>query len=251
MEEFIKNLNDKIIFQENNKVAVITINLPERKNSLDEKSIIELQNSWIEFENSDSKVAIITGSDDYFCAGIDLKKIPDASICVPGIGVEVSKPIISSVNGPAIGLGLTLVMQSDLCIASDNSYFLYPEAKIGYSGGLIAGLVSRIPHKIAMEILLMGKKISSKRAYEFGLVNEVTKPRNTLNRSIEIANEISELAPLVLSYIKKETDIVLPKSNAQISGQFLQRVEKIKKSNDRLEGLRAFQKKEKPKYSGN
>ena len=66
MEEFIKNLNDKIIFQENNKVAVITINLPERKNSLDEKSIIELQNSWIEFENSDSKVAIITGSDDYF-----------------------------------------------------------------------------------------------------------------------------------------------------------------------------------------
>ena len=47
--------------------------------------------------------------------------------------------------------------------------FLYPEEKIGYSGGLIAGLVSRIPHKIAMEILLMGKQISSKRAYEFGL----------------------------------------------------------------------------------
>ncbi len=229
---------------------MITINEPEKKNSLDEQSIKALSDALTKFENSKNKVAILTGTGDYFCAGVDLNKIPDASWAVPGIGVNISKPIITSVNGPAIGLGLTLVMQSDLCIASEDSYFLYPEARVGYTGGLIAGLVTKIPHKIAMEILLLGKKLNAKRAFEIGLINEITKPKLTFDRAKEFAKEISQLAPLVINSIKKETDATMPKSPAQESGKFLQRINHIKNSEDREEGLKAFNEKRKPKYIG-
>ena len=234
-----------IIYEQIKKVAIITINLPEKKNSLDHQSISDLSVAWKKFEKSSNKVAIITSLGDYFCAGVDLKNIPDASYAVPGIGVKVTKPIIASVNGPAIGLGLTLAMQSDLCIASKNSYFLYPEAKIGYTGGLISGLVAKIPYKNAMEILLLGKKINAKRAFEVGLINEIVEESQTLVRAKEIAFEISELSSTVITAIKSEVNHTMPKSPAEISGRFLNRILSVKNSDDRIEGLKAFNERRK------
>ena len=80
---------------------------------------------------------------------------------VPGIGVDLDKPVIGAVAGWVIGGGLVLANQCALLVAADNATFLYPEAKVGFSGGLISSLAVRIPHKVAMEVLLSWKPVTA------------------------------------------------------------------------------------------
>ena len=76
-------------------------------------------------------------------------------------------------TGLAVGGGVVLVQFADLAVAAEDAWFSYPEAKIGFTGGLITSMVTRIPHKIAMEFLLVGEKMTAERAYEIGFVNRV------------------------------------------------------------------------------
>lgn len=73
--------------------------------------------------------------------------------------MPLEKPVVDAVAGWVVGGGLALANQCDLLVAADNTTFLYPEAKVGFAGGLISSLVTRIPHKVAMEVLLVGEAL--------------------------------------------------------------------------------------------
>ena len=126
-------------------------------------------------ESEDVRVAILTAAgDDIFTAGADLNDPPPQFWqAVPNVGVPVSKPIIAAVSGAVIGAGVTMVAMSDLCVAAANTRFIYPEAKVGIALGLVASIATRIPHKLAMEILLLGDAVNAERAYQAGLVNRI------------------------------------------------------------------------------
>jgi len=87
---------------------------------------------------------------------------------VPNVGVKIDKPLICAVQGWAVGAGFTLTMMRDLCVVDETAHFMFPEAKIGLFGGITAGLVSRIPHKVAVEFLMLGDPLPAQRAYEVG-----------------------------------------------------------------------------------
>jgi len=76
------------------------------------------------------------------------------------------------------------VQMADLCVMSEEARFSYPEAKLGFTGGLISGLVARIPHKVAMELLLVGEDMTAQRAYEVGFVNKVVPFDQVMSASL-------------------------------------------------------------------
>ena len=92
---------------------------------------------------------------------------------VPDVSYKLTKPVVAATQGWVIGGGICLVMTCDLMVSADTTKFMYPEAKVGVFGGLMPGIVSRMPHKVAMELLLLGEEISAKRAYDVGFVNKV------------------------------------------------------------------------------
>lgn len=246
-------MSDVITYTSDNGVAVITINRPERMNRLDNAIMDGLRDAWIKFmARPEDRVAILTGAGEKaFCAGADLADPPRGLYFgIPGIGVPVDKPIIAAVAGWCVGGGMVLTTMCDLMIAADNAKFTYPEVKVGFSGGLITNLVTRIPHKIAMELLLIGDTIDAQRAYEVGYANKVVPVAELMPTAMEWARKIAANAPLPTKFIKQWTNETLPKGPTEIAGIARVRVEEIDNSNDWIEGRNAFREKRPPQFKG-
>src|SRR5205814_9451910 len=161
-----------VTVEERGPVIIVSINRPEKLNAINKAVAIELQQAFAAFDSSDQRVAILTGTGGRaFSAGADVTDLPELWRCVPTVGIATEKPIIAAVSGWCIGGGLVMAMMCDLLVAAQNARFSYPEGKVGITGGMIAGLAARIPHKLAMEMMLLGEPIGAKRAYQFGLAN--------------------------------------------------------------------------------
>jgi E-phenylitaconyl-CoA hydratase len=191
-------------------VATITYNRPEARNAINGQVRADLDAAWSRFrDDDDAWVGIITGEGSAFCAGADLKdpggavggrehtfwEIPSAQSLESGM--EVWKPIIAAVNGPAIGFGLTMVSACDFVIASDRASFAFPEVQLGVP--TVQGAV-RMPRVIgwqnAMELLLIGDRVDADRAKEMGLVWRVVPHDELMTEAHALARRLLKAAPL-------------------------------------------------------
>ena len=233
-------------------VSVIAINRPEKLNAINKAVAVELQDAFAAFDRSDQRVAILTGSGGRaFSSGADVTDLPELWRCVPTVGITTDKPIIAAVAGWCVGGALVMAMMADLLIAADNARFSYPEGKVGITGGMIAGLAARIPHKIAMELMLLGEPISARRAYEAGLANRVVPDGSEVEEALALADKIIALAPLALATMKRfVNDHVLPKGPAELAARFGAELAAVRNSGDAAEGVRAFRERRKPQYRG-
>ena len=241
-----------VTYDSSDNIAVIAINRPEKRNALSVAVVEELAQAWRRFNVGDDRVAVLTATGDQnFTVGADLNDIPhDLLRAVPGIGVEVEKPIVGAVAGWVVGGGFVLANQCDLLVAADNATFLYPEAKVGFSGGLICSLAARIPHKIAMEVLLVGEALSAQRAYEVGFVNRIVPVGEQRKAALDYARKLAANAPLVLQLLKRFVGRTLPKGPSELAGIARRDVEAVTRSEDLVEGLAAFRDKRAPSFRG-
>ena len=241
-----------LLYQSHDHVATITINRPEKRNAMSEEVCVKLRDAWQRFQSGDDRVAVITGAGDAaFSGGADLVDTPKAFWqCVPGLGVQVDKPIVAAISGWCVGGAAVLVMMADIAIAAEGSRLLYPEAKVGIFGGVMAGLVSRMPHKIAMEFMLVGEELSAQRAYDVGFLNKIVPPGKHLETAQEYARRISANAPMVLQTIKRFATATLPRGPAEHFYPEVGRLAAIMASADKDEGIAAFKEKRKPRFSG-
>jgi enoyl-CoA hydratase/carnithine racemase len=241
-----------VTYESSAGIAQITINRPEKYNVIDHSVVEGLNQAWHRFSASDDRVAILTANGDKaFSAGANLKDIPhDFWRAVPGVGVPVDKPVIVATSGIVVGGALVLVQFADLAIAADNTVFSYPEAKVGYSGGLISSLAARIPHKIAMELLLVGGQLDAHRAYEVGLVNRVVPTGDQLTVARQFATQIAANAPLVVKLLKDFVGATLPKGPSEQAAIARATVEAVNTADDYREGIAAFLDKRAPVFSG-
>jgi enoyl-CoA hydratase len=233
--------------------TLITINRPERRNAICAETALLLQKAFLDFERSGpQKAAVLTGAgNEAFSAGADTGNLPELWRCIPTVGFETNKPIISAVGGWCVGGALVLSMMCDLTVAAENARFSYPEARLGFTGGLIAGLAARIPHKVAMEMMLLCRILDPQRAYNIGLVNEVVPTGQQVQVALKMAREMAEFSPLVLKTLKRfVTEGVLAQGPSEQSGRAQRALHEVKESEDADEARSAVKEKRKAVYKG-
>ncbi len=256
-----------INYEQDGNIVTITINRPERMNSIHPPTTIELNDAWSTFKNDDSAwIAILTGAGERaFSAGNDLKYTAETSrgehggerfAPVPGgfggitADFECWKPMIAAVNGFALGGGCEMALACDIIVAADHARLGLPEPRVGLLAG--AGGVHRLPRhiplKVAMGHMLTAKHMTAQDALRWGLVNEVVPLAELMPAARRWADEILQCAPLSIratkeaSYRGLEMDL-----HSAITHSFHgQRV--MAQSEDTIEGPRAFAEKRDPDW---
>jgi enoyl-CoA hydratase len=245
-------MSELVTYTSAQKIATITINRPDRMNALNEDVIVGLQQAWQRFEDEDDLVAIVHAAGDRaFSVGADVKDPPkEMWQGVPSVGAATSKPVIAAVHGWCIGGAYCIVQMCDLVVASANTVFKYPEAQLGFTGGLIASAVARIPHKAAMEFMMLGEDFPAEKALACGMVNKIVAVGEELNAARDWATILANSAPLVLATTKKFSLATLNKSPAEAGALSREQLLTVRNSADGAEGGRAFAEKRTPEFKG-
>ena len=243
---------DLIDYTSKDRVATITIDRADRMNALSEGVIVGLQAAWRRFEESEDRVAVLHAAGDRaWSVGADVKDLPkEMWQGVPSVGAEVSKPVIAAVHGWCIGGAYCIVQMCDLVVASANARFKYPEAQLGFTGGLIASAVARIPHKFAMEFMMLGEEFDAERALAAGMVNKVVPEGEELVEALKWAEVLANSAPLVLQTVKEFSLATMNRSPAEAAAIARDRLLGVRDSEDGREGGRAFAEKRAPEFVG-
>ena len=248
-------MSELVTYTSEGHIAHIQLNRPEKLNALSNELVRQLRDQLEVFQASEDRVAIIsTAGEKAFSVGADLKDPPhDPELweCMPGTGVFIDKPIIAAVQGYVVGGAYCLVQFCDLAVADETADFFYPEAQIGFCGGMIASHAGRVPYKLAMEFMLTGKHFSARRAYEVGMVNKVVPKGQAIEGAMEYARILADSAPLVMSALCRYTrETVLPRGPSEEAGLARKHLLRIARSEDQREGGRAFGEKRKPNFQG-
>jgi len=237
--------------EERGPISIIRINRPEKLNAISNGVAIGVQQAFQAFDASDQRVAILSAAGERaFSSGADVTDLPELWRAIPGVGFRTDKPIIAATSGWCVGGGIVMVMMCDLMVSTENTIFYYPEAKLGVTGGMISTLVSRMPHKLAMEMMLLCSKVSARRAYEVGFVNRVVANGQHETEALAMANEMLDSAPLVIGALKRLASEVLPIGPVERMVAVSETLGRIRASEDLQEGIRAYQERRKPNFRG-
>jgi enoyl-CoA hydratase/carnithine racemase len=251
-------------YEKKGRIAVVTINRPERMNALHPPATFELDQIWNDFERDpDLWVGILTGAGDKaFSAGNDLRFSAEHGMDMPlwgdsGFGGIASrtrcwKPIIAAVNGFALGGGFEMAMACDIIVAADHARLGLPEVRVGLMAG--AGGVHRLPRmippKIAMGHILTGRHMTAQEAHRWGVVNEVVPLAELMPTAMRWANEILEAAPLSVRASKQAAMMGLGHPLEVALDMNYTETGRMRRSEDTVEGPRAFAEKRKPHWKG-
>lgn len=248
-----------IKYEKRDGVAWITLNRPEVLNALNVEARTAMSEAFLDATDDDEvRVIILTAEGGRaFSAGMDLKERaqldaggPKSRTSPPGAEVPYNcpKPVIAAIDGYCLALGLELALACDIRIATEQSLLGLPEPRrslLPYYG--LHTMPRHIPTGEAMLILLTGANMTAKRAYDIGLIQALLPDRDSLlAEAARIAAEINLCAPLTVQAIKRIVKVGsnLPMEYSQKLAEPIQ--EFIDKTEDRLEGPRAFAEKRAP-----
>jgi enoyl-CoA hydratase/carnithine racemase len=232
-------------------ITTVTMARADKRNALNQALCDELGEAYRKFEAGGDRVAVLQADGPAFCVGADLKDPPAAMWkAVPHVSHPLTKPVISATQGWVIGGAICMVMTCDLMVCADTTRFMYPEAKVGVFGGLMPGIVSRMPHKVAMELLLLGEELGVKRAYDVGFVNKIVPLGEERQEARRMARIIADSAPLVIRTLRDFALQTLPRGPAEGFVPERYKLEQIATSEDRKEGAAAFREKRPARFKG-
>ena len=243
-------------------VLTVTMNRPDRLNALHSLANAELGAVFDEYaQDPDLWVAIITGAGRGFSAGNDLRHQAEGGEQVPtpmgfgGLtsGFDLTKPVIAAANGVAMGGGFEIALACDLIIAADTAKFALPEPKVGLAA--LAGGLNRLPRQIgpkrALGMILTGRHVPAEEGMALGFVNEVVPGEELMQTANRWAASICECAPLS---IRASKDVVYRSLDfASLEESMTAKYQSVKamiKSEDFVEGPRAFAEKRAPNWRG-
>lgn len=247
-------------------VLTVTLNRPDVRNALHRAATDELDAVWTAFEaDPDLRVAVLTGAGDRaFCAGYDMKDSSEASGAAflasrhpRGIGglalrFGMTKPVVAAVNGVAVGGGFELALACDVIVAAEQAEFGFPEPRVGrmaLDGGMHR-LVRHVPLKVAMGMLLTGRRITAAEAWRIGLVNEVVPAAALPAAARGWADAILECAPLSVQGTKQAAIGALGLPVEEAVTFIPSEMARALDSADQEEGVQAFRERRPPRWTG-
>lgn len=233
-------------------ISIIRINRPERLNAINQAVAVEMQQAFKAFDaDPEQRVAVLSSAGTRaFSSGADVNDLPELWRAIPSVGFQTEKPIIAATSGWVVGGGIVMVMMCDLLVSTEDTQFYYPEAKLGTTAGGISSLAARMPHHLAMEIMLLGAKIPARRAYDVGFVNRVVPNGEHEAEALAMAEQLLESAPLVVGALKRLVGEVLPPGPIERMVGISQTIARVRQSEDLQEGIAAYKEKRKPRFKG-
>lgn len=251
---------DAVLTEIDNGVMTITLNRPQARNAVNKALAVGVAAAIDELESNDElRAAIITGAGGTFCSGMDLKAfVAGEHPIVEGRGFAglceytTKKPLIAAIEGYALAGGFEVAISCDLIVAADDAKFGIPEVKRGLAAGAggLAKLPKQIPSRIAMELALTGDFISTQRAYDLGLINQVVPSGTALEAAQALAAKIAANGPLAVAASKKVVAKAQDWNTANMFGEQFKIIEHVITSEDAIEGATAFAEKRAPVWKG-
>ena len=246
-----------VLYEKMGKVAVITLNRPEKLNALNAKMNKDMKEALKEGKDDpEIRSIVFTGAGRGFCSGSDVsefasKVLPEALIS-PYDFIDIPKPIIAAVNGVAVGFGMNVTINCDIIIASEEASFGEFFIRMGLvpdmNGSLWLPLMLG-PHK-AKELIFTGERISAQEALRIGLVNKVVPADQLMDTAMELANELAERPPLAIQMSKKLLHEGFRKIFDEMLQKEVQYQAKMYTTKDHMEAVMAFLQKRKPVFKG-
>lgn len=259
-----------IILDKAEAVATLTLNRPDKLNALNEMMAAEIMDALTQIEKDEgTRVLIITGAGRAFCAGADMgemflkyieqrkqgEKTSDLMGWTEKLCLQfrnMPQPVIASMHGYAVGVGVTLPLQCDIRIASDDTQLSLPFVRIGVTPefGSTYTLTRLVGIAKACELIFTGKVINAKEAKKIGLLNEVVPATELQKTTYELAKNIAQGAPLAVKMAKK---VLYQGLDAAIQSQLRYEgtvFDLLMRSKDFEEAVRAFLDKRQPSFKG-
>lgn len=264
MTKFYKMSNQFILTEilEDAPIAILRLNRPKELNALNLELMGQLRDSLVEMDKNDAvKCIIITGNDRAFAAGADIKQMSGKGaidmLLIDQFSTwdqikKTKKPIIAAVSGFALGGGCELTMICDMIVASETAQFGQPEISIGVMPG--AGGTQRLTRAVgkvrAMEMVLTGKFISAKEAYDAGLINKIAPVELYLNEAIKLAKTIATKSPLAVQLAKESVNMAFEMGLQDALAFERKNFYMLFATEDQKEGMNAFVEKRKASFKG-
>ena len=251
---------------ERNHILEVKLDRP-KANAIDLKTSRILGEIFTNFrDNPNLRVVIITGAGEkFFCPGWDLKAAADGDAVDGDYGVGgfgglqelrgLNKPVIAAVNGICCGGGLEWALSADIILAAEHATFALPEIRSGtVADAASIKLPKRIPYHIAMDMLLTGRWLDAEEAARWGLINYIYPAQKLMDEAYKLGELLASGPPLVYAAIK---EVVREAENMKfqdalnkITNSQFESVEKLYRSEDQIEGARAFSEKRAPQWKG-
>ena len=247
-------------------VLEVTLDRP-KANAIDLATSRVMGDVFTQFrDDPDLRVALVTAAGEkFFCPGWDLKAAAEGDAVDGDYGAGgfgglqelrgLNKPVIMAVNGICCGGGLELALSGDIILAADHATFALPEIRSGtVADAASVRLPKRIPYHVAMEMLLTGRWIDAEEAARWGLVNQVHPVADLMEKAREMADLLAAGPPLVHAAIKEivreAEDMKFQDAMNRITKSQFATVERLYRSEDQIEGARAFAEKRDPVWKG-
>jgi enoyl-CoA hydratase/carnithine racemase len=250
--------------QRDGHLTIVTINRPEVMNALHYEADLELDQVWSEFaEDEDQWIGIVTGEGERaFCTGNDLKmhalrgvrQMPASGFAGLTTRFDLDKPVIAAINGAALGGGFELALACDIVVAAQNATFALPEPRVGVTA--LAGGIQYLPRAIglprAMGILLTGRHVPAKEAFELGFVTALAPAGGALEEARRWAEQMLQCSPLALratKHLARKTLLGEEFERKLLGAREFPASQRLRASTDYVEGSRAFVEKRRPRWS--
>jgi enoyl-CoA hydratase/carnithine racemase len=239
------------------RVLLVAMERVAKRNAIDRAMADALDAALNEFDDDPELWAgVLTGTPDVFSAGSDLTAGGDYVTERGGeygiIRRKRRKPLIAAVEGPALGGGLEIVLACDLVVASSAATFGLPEVRIGVvptCAGLFRG-PQALPLNLARQLIVTGRPVDARRAYEVGFVNVLTEPGGAVDEALRLAQEICTNAPVSVQASLAAVNALAAGDDTAVWEQTAGALATAAASADAREGVNAFLEKRPPQWRG-